>query len=60
MSKNHVLDVDFDDQCQDATYFYPLRKNRLARFDFRAGFVLVACRGDQVSFNTTVGGGVVL
>ena len=41
-------------------HFYPLRKNRLARFDFRAGFVLVACREDQVSFYTTVGGGVAL
>jgi len=41
-------------------HFYPLRKNRLARFDFRAGFVLVACRGHQVSFYTTVGSGVAL
>ena len=30
----------------------------LGRFEFSVTTVLVACRGDQVSFNTTVGGGV--
>jgi hypothetical protein len=34
----------------------PLRKNRSVRFDFGGSTVLVACRGDQVSFNTTVDG----
>ena len=32
---------------------HPLRKNRCVRFGFGGGTVLVACRGDQVSFYTT-------
>ena len=32
-----------------------MRKNRSVRFGFGGSTVLVACRGDQVSFNTTVG-----
>jgi hypothetical protein len=32
-----------------------MRTNRLFRFGFSGSTVLVACRGDQVSFNTTVG-----
>ena len=36
-------------------HFYPLRKNRSVRFGFCGSTVLVACSGDQVSFNTTVG-----
>ena len=31
--------------------------NRSVRFGFSVSTVLVACRGRQVSFNTTVGGG---
>jgi hypothetical protein len=34
----------------------PVRTNRSDRFDFGEGTVLVAWRGDQVSFNTTGGG----
>jgi hypothetical protein len=37
-----------------------MRKNRSFRFDFSGGAVLVASSGDQVSFNTTGGGGVLL
>jgi hypothetical protein len=40
------------------THFYPLRKNRSVRFGFGGATVLVAGRGHQVSFNTTVGVGV--
>ena len=40
---------------KDAAHFYPLRKNRSVRFGFSVATVLLACRGDQVSFNTTVG-----
>ena len=32
-----------------------MRINRCVRFGFGGGTVLVACRGDQVSFYTTVG-----
>jgi len=38
-----------------------MRMNRSVRFGFGGSTVLVASSGDQVSFNTTVGGnGVVL
>ena len=40
--------------------FSPLRTNRSVRFDFSGLTVLVASSGDQVSFNTTGGGGVLL
>jgi len=45
---------------KDASPFYPLRKNRSVRFGFCGGTVLLACRGLQVSFNTTVHGDVLL
>ena len=35
-----------------------MRKNRCVRFGFGGSTVLVACREDQVSFNTTAGGDV--
>ena len=35
-----------------------MRKNRSVRLGFSGSTVLVVCRGDQVSFNTTEGGGV--
>ena len=35
----------------------PERTNRSVRFDFSVATVLLACRGDQVSFYTTVHGG---
>jgi hypothetical protein len=38
-------------------HFYPLRKNRSVRFDFSVATVLSGWRGQEVSFNTTVGGG---
>ena len=44
---------------KDASPFYPLRTNRCVRFGFFVLTVLPARCGDQVSFNTT-GGGVVL
>ena len=34
--------------------------NRCVRFGFCGSTVHLACRGDQVSFNTTVGGGDLL
>jgi hypothetical protein len=34
-----------------------MRKNRCFRLSFGGLTVLLACRGDQVSFNTTVEGG---
>ena len=34
-----------------------MRTNRFVRFDFCGSTVLVGSSGDQVSFNTTVGGG---
>jgi hypothetical protein len=37
-----------------------MRKNRYVRFAFGWATVLVACLGLQVSFNTTVGGDVLL
>ena len=37
-----------------------MRKNRSVRFGFGGSTVLSAWFGDQVSFNTTVGGGVLL
>jgi hypothetical protein len=37
-----------------------MRKNRCGRFDFCGSTVLVGSSEDQVSFNTTVDGGVVL
>ena len=40
--------------------FLALRINRRARLGFGGASVLLACRGDQVSFNTTVGGDVLL
>jgi hypothetical protein len=36
-----------------------MRKNRSVRFGFCGATVLVASRGDQVSFYTTVGGVVI-
>jgi phosphatidylserine decarboxylase len=41
-------------------HFFPLRKNRYVRFGFGGSTVLLGSSGDQVSFNTTVGGGDVL
>ena len=38
----------------------PVRKNRSVRFGFGGLTVLLASSGDPVSFNTTVGGGVLL
>ncbi len=37
-----------------------VRIKRCGGSGFGGGAVLVACRGDQVSFYTTVGGGVLL
>ena len=37
-----------------------MRTNRSVRFDFCGSAVLLAGRGDQVSFSTTVGGWVAL
>ena len=45
---------------EECLHFYPLRKNRSVRFDFSGSTVLLASRGHSVSFNTTVGGDVLL
>ena len=37
-----------------------MHTNRSVRFDFSVATVLLACSGDQMSFNTTVGGGPVM
>ena len=42
---------------KDAIHFYPLRKNRWVMFGFSGETVLVGWGGQEVSFNTTVGGG---
>ena len=41
---------------KDVLHLYPLRINRWLRFGFGGSTVLLGSSGDQVSFNTTVGG----
>ena len=38
-------------------HFYPLLTDRSVRFNLSVGTALPVSSGDQVSFNTTVGGG---
>jgi len=51
--KYHWIEVYLQDQDQSLSALIMLTNHRF-RFSFGAGFVLSACHGHQVSFNTTV------